>query len=142
MTTNQIIPISGHKLSMVQGVYVIAQNGKTAAVCTSLKLVHEWLDGAEYDEASKISIALASLDGMEADDITHVIADDLMGDYRTYSDFSEDQGYALPWLEFWFDEIKAGEFVRDLKSRRDRHRAIHAPIARAESPQAFAVAAE
>jgi len=128
MTTSQIIQISTHKLSLVQGVYVIAQNCRPVSVCTSLKAVREWLDGARYDEAGKITISLCSLDGMEADDITHLIADDLMGDYRTYEDCSEDQGYALPWLEYWFDEITAGEFVQDIKRRTDRRREVFAPL--------------
>lgn len=136
-----IVAINTHKLSLVQGVFVIAQKGKPVAYCPSMKLVNEWLDSASYEEAKAISISLLSIEDFAADDITHVIADDLMGDYQSYADFSEDQGYVFPWLEFWFDEITAGEFVRDLKMRRDRAKAINAPMV-ADCFDAMKIAAE
>jgi hypothetical protein len=122
--------LASHKLSLVSGVYVIAQKGLPVAVCDSLKLVLEWLDGASYADASGITISLISMTDFEqVDHITHLIADDLMGDYKTYEDYTECEGYAFPWLEHWF-EAMSSEHVRDIRGRRDRERQINAPLQR------------
>jgi hypothetical protein len=136
--------LASHKLSPVSGVYVIAQKGLPVAVCDTLKLVEEWLDGASYDHAKHITISLCSLVDFEADNITHLIADDLMGNYKTYEDYTDCEGFAFPWLEYWF-EAMSSELVQDIKSRRDRERRINAPIQREvitliDTP--YAVAAE
>jgi hypothetical protein len=127
MQNKQEYTLASHKLSLVSGVYVIAQKGLPVAVCDSLKLVLEWLDGASYGDASGITISLCSLVDFEADHITHLIADDLMGDYKTYEDYTECEGYAFPWLEHWF-EAMSSELVQDIKARRDRERQINAPL--------------
>jgi hypothetical protein len=129
MQNKQEYTLASHKLSLVSGVYVIAQKGLPVAVCDTLKLVLEWLDGASYDGAQHVTISLCSLVDFEADNITHLIADDLMGDYKTYEDYAEFEGYALPWLEHWF-EAMSSEHVRDIRSRRERERQINAPLQR------------
>jgi hypothetical protein len=140
MNTSLIIQNSAHKLSLVQGVYVISQQEKVCAVCTSIKLLTEWLDGVKYKDAADVRITLASVDDYDTDDVTHLIADDLMGDYKSYENYSSDQGHAFPWLEYWFDEITGSEFVRDIKRRTDRHREIHAPTERYERSEALQAA--
>jgi hypothetical protein len=144
MQNKQEYTLASHKLSLVSGVYVIAQKALPVAVCDTLKLVMEWLDSASYDDAKHITISLCSLVDFEADHVTHLIADDLMGDYKSYEDYTECEGFAFPWLEHWF-EAMSSELVQDIKSRRDRKRQINAPLQREvitliDAP--YAVAAE
>lgn len=132
MTKIEFEPCS-HRLSLVQGIYVIMQGDNLAATCNSLKLVHEWLYGVKYEEAHEVRIFISAVDDFDTDEVTYLIAMDMFSDeendagYNSYAERVELTGHELPWLEWWFDEFGRPE-QHDYEKRVRRYNEINAPV--------------
>lgn len=118
-----------HKLSLVQGIYVILHGDTLAATCNTKDLLEEYLDGVSYQDAHKVRMFLSAVDDFDTDEVTHLIACDMFEDdkgraYADYQEWAELTGWTLPWLEFWFDEFNNVHSV-DRRQRVQRHNEIN-----------------
>jgi len=105
---NNLTPCT-HPLSAIKGIYVLAVYGKVVAAYPSFDHLKEHLADLNYDQGSEAQVSLCSLEDCDADDITHLIAFDLLGGYEHYEDWSRDNtSFTNPrgqnaFVEYWSD---------------------------------------
>jgi hypothetical protein len=105
-----------HPLSDVRGVYVVAQSGWVSAVYAGFDHLSEALADLDYATAAATRISLCSLTDADADDITHLLGQDMFAGFESYLDWARDNG-RNGFAAFWFDQFGAAE-RRDIERRR------------------------